>query len=115
MGIDQYKDLQKRATLMGDSEWNKTISNLKEHVHDDSKIYKISYKQGLQKKNRSFGFDSLQYVEETNSFIFTSYTTDFETGELTNVVRDKIVLRDIEIISLNIQSKSDYDFSSFLN
>lgn len=74
---DKYKEMEKRLTLMNDQEWVKTISALKGFQYDDNNNYTVIYREGAQRKNRSFGFHALQYVEETNSFIFTSFRSDF--------------------------------------
>ncbi|MED4567953.1 hypothetical protein P9302_00415 [Brevibacillus agri] len=113
MSVNKHKEMEKLVTLMNDKEWVKTISALKEFEYDGNYNYKVVYREGTQRKNSSFIFHKLQFVEETNSFIFTSCMTDFKSGKISNEVRDKIVLKVVDIIKFEANKKPNYDFSIF--
>lgn len=111
--VERYRELMKLSTLMNDPEWCKTIDQLKNYVTDDSKHATITYKKENQRKNHSFSFDSILYVPDTDSFIFTSYKTDFFSGKKTNEINDKLVLLRSDIVSFSVRDKSkpsDYIF-----
>lgn len=98
---------------MNDPDWVKTISQLKNFDWNSEYDYTIIYKQDKQRNDRSFSFDSVKFVDETNSYIFCSHMTDFHTGELTDEIRNRLVLIDTDIISLKSAKKfkaSDYFF-----
>ncbi|MFD4931595.1 hypothetical protein ACFWMS_22265 [Peribacillus butanolivorans] len=108
--IENYKDTEKRLTLLHDKEWVATINLLKNFHYDDKFDYSVSYREGKQRKDRTFTFHSVLHVEETNSFIFTSYESDWESGELTKDVKNKLTLKDIEIINFNQREKPNFDY-----
>lgn len=110
--VQRYKEMDKRVTLMQDADWVKAIGQLKEMKFEEGKIYSAIYRQYQQRKKRSFTFHNVQFVEETDSFILTSYVSDWETGELTNEVDNKLTLKDIEIIKLDIED--EFDYSDFI-
>lgn len=109
---EDYKEMEKRLSLMHDSEWVKSINQLKTFVYDPNYKYKILYREKQQKKNRTFYFQKVQFIEETKSFIFTRYLEDWENGKLTDEVRDKIVLKETDIIKYEISDKKEFDLTS---
>ncbi|MEH7526127.1 hypothetical protein V7149_23100 [Bacillus sp. JJ1503] len=112
--IQKYKDMQKRLTLMQDPAWVKVIQALKSFKYDDTKDYSVIFKEEKQRKNRNQNFHEVTYVEETDSFIFISYVLNFECSELTEEIRNRIVLKDIDIIDIRVTDKfrfEDYFFA----
>lgn len=99
---------EKRLTLMLDKEWVKTIAELKElQCNNDKYTYKVIFKTERQKKNHSFTFQDIEYNEHTIGFIFKTYNQNDE-------VKEREVLKDIDIISLEIKEKynlKDYVFN----
>lgn len=107
--MSNYDELNKRITLMSDKQWVNVIAELQDFKYDENVEYYINYRQQRQRNNRKFEFHEVNYVEETNSFNFIKFALDIETGNVVigNVV-DRLVLQDIEIISLDSQEKQDY-------
>ncbi|MGX2959482.1 hypothetical protein JNUCC23_09465 [Peribacillus sp. JNUCC 23] len=107
--IQRYKDMEKRVTLMQDKNWVKTIGDLKKFTYDDTKNFSVKYREEKQRKDRTFSFHSVDYVEENYTFIFTTFVTSFENSELTDEVRTRLVLKDIDIISFRDTDKPNLD------
>ncbi|RBP95388.1 hypothetical protein DFO70_103430 [Cytobacillus firmus] len=107
--VQKYKDMEKRLTLMRDKDWLNAINSLKSLIIEEDKEYSVTYRENRQRNNRTFGFHKVKFVEDTQSFIFTSFVSDWESGELTNEVRDKITLKDIDIIKYTVRDKPDLD------
>ncbi|ETI68140.1 hypothetical protein [Neobacillus vireti] len=114
--VQKYKDMEKRLTLMHDKAWLQTIDEIKKFVYDDNFRYSVTYKQDRQRNNRNFTFQDVSFVEETNTFIFTSFSYHWETGELEkDKVSDRLTLKDIEIIKVNKNEVEDYsDLNGFI-
>lgn len=111
MNTIEYKRTEKLLSLMHDKNWVKTISELKNlDIDNENFAYKVTYKQESQRKNRTSYFHSVQYIEETKMFIFTTYESDFETGKLTDKVRDRYELHIVEVISYEKNKKNDFYF-----
>lgn len=98
MTNQEYREMQKRLTLMQNPKWRSVIAQLKQFESEKNKNYRIIYKKDNQKKPRSESFDKVQYVDETYSFIFN----------------DGFVLKDIDIIDIQKIDFKDfmYDFFS---
>jgi len=113
--MDKYKELSIRLSLMNVKEWVKAIGTLKTLEFDNKKKdYRVIYKKENQRKNREFEFHKVEYVEETYTFIFTSFSTSFEDGSLMDEVRSREVLLAIEIIDLKIEDKQDFSIYGFI-
>lgn len=94
---------------MNDKEWLESLKKLMDFQYNDDYDYSVNYREDKQRKDRNFSFHKVQSVEETNSFIFTSFPIDWITGELEiDKVDNRLVLKDIEIIKININKKTDY-------
>ncbi|WP_102400476.1 hypothetical protein [Haloimpatiens massiliensis] len=114
--MDKNKELNTRVTLMNNKEWVHAISTLKTLKLDNkNKDYTIIYKKENQRKNREFTFHEVQYIEKTNSFIFTRFNESCKDATLTDEVNSKEVLMDIEIIDLEIQDKQNSKKFLFIN
>ena len=103
--IESY-DLNKRLTLSHNSQWLLIIDTLKHSANvpfDPDMTYTVVFRQSSRHSSEHFTFNSLQFVPDTSSFIFTSYQTD-DCDNLTNDIRDQIVLKDIDIIDLQSTS-----------
>ena len=106
--MSKYKESNKRATLMNDKVWVETINDLKLlKIDNENKEYTVIYKEKEQRKNREFQFHKVDFVSDTNSFIFTSFVERGEDGSLTHEVEDREVLMDIEIVNFKIEDKED--------
>lgn len=113
--MDKNKELRIRLTLMNVKEWVQAISALRTlEVNNENKDYTVIYKKENQRKNRKFQFHKVEYVEETNTFIFTSFITSWEDGSLTDEVNSREILMDIEIVDLKIEDKQDYSGYCFI-
>lgn len=104
MSLEKYKETERRLTLMHDPVWVSTIASLKKYEKDDEFDSTVVYRQDKQRNNRYFRFDKLQFVESTNTFIFTYYVND-DTGKPTDEVFSRIELKDIDIIALKTSKK----------
>lgn len=105
--IQRYKDMEKFIALSKNPEWLKTIDNLKNFQFDEKKDYRVTFKQGNQRKNRTVWFDHVQYDEETQIFIFIQYERDFMTQESTSEVQNRFEVKAIEIIEFSISDVMD--------
>lgn len=94
MNNQEYKDNEKYVTLLHNPKWVKKISDLKELKVEEyeNKNFYIIYRKDNQKQERKEQFYTLQYVEETKSFIFDD---------------GKLVLKIIDIIDFEINDKPD--------
>ncbi|WP_129598459.1 hypothetical protein [Anaerophilus nitritogenes] len=104
-----YKEGEKILALMNDKDWVETIDQLKNLECNNEKYdYRVIYRQGQQKKNRSFTFHKVNHEEGTETFTFILFDSDWETGDLTEEINDRIVLRRSEIINLEVKEKFDW-------
>lgn len=72
--MDKYREEQLRVTKKHDTEWVKTITELKTlGCNARDKEYYVVYKKNNRGKSKKYYFDEVQYVEETKSFIFTKF------------------------------------------
>jgi hypothetical protein len=113
--IQYYKEMEKRLSLMNVPEWVATINALRNFSKEDGKKYRVKYKEQRQRKDRTFSFDKVEYIEEQHMFIFTRYETDWATGEKTNEVDSRIEIKDIDVISLIIEDEINPEDFMFFN
>lgn len=102
MTNQEYKETQKRLTLMQISNWRSAIAQLKQFKPLEDKDYQIIYRKDNQKKERNETFEKVQYVEETYSFVFND---------------GYLVLKDVDIIDIHISDKvnpDDYMFDPLI-
>ena len=90
MTNQEYKDIQKRTSLMQVAKWCSVIAQLKQFKPLENKDYKIVYRNDNHRKDRSESFEKVQYIEDTHSFVFND---------------GYLFLKDIDIIDINVSDK----------
>lgn len=107
--MDKYREEQLRVTKKHDTEWVKTITELKTLGCDTKdKEYCVFYKENNQGEQQKYPFNAVQYVEETKRFIFTKFNTNRDS------VDSRVVLLDVEIEKYTTEEDdSDYNFIFF--
>jgi len=103
--LKDIQDMEKLLELIHDPKWLNSMQQFKNFNYEDDKKYEILGKQDKQKKSKQFYFQKVKFIEETNSFIFTSYLEDCQSGKLTDEISDKIALKKIDIIKYEVTEK----------
>lgn len=111
--VDKYKENEKLLSCMNKKEWKEAMEVLKNYKYNSMESYSVKYKQGKQRKERSFHFNDVVFKDETQSFILTRYSKDYlkDTDELDkNNIEATLELKSVDIIKIDCINFNDFKY-----